>query len=329
MMKTSTQPQLFPAPASWEIFDTIQFICFEGYEGAAGTHKGTNWLMVKETTTQTYTLSPQLIKEKGYTHYWECDINGWLLRDTDIKEQLEGFTKMRIWWSGGTEEKIGELTNGNNTFARGSQAEKLWLKDNGFVPNLNPKNPYFVNNKKGWVALHTPLYFYVALRLFGEGECDFLLSCEECDKLIWVDVKMNDNTDKNPNRFIKFASEKNVLSGWLRATNSGKKVMVSHFDNANTNEWLHIKGTELRAEVEDTPVDKRMLNGGSLNNQKFHGSILLSLATNKAVWGYSSMGDTQLQMEIGRRRNEIEDVLAPMERAVIITHLQERCLSKW
>ena len=325
-MTTSTQPQLSPAPASWEIESILQLRLFGGYEGDAGTHKGSNWLMVKETPNKTYTLSPQLIKEKGYTDYWECPITDWLLLDDDIRERLEGYSKLRIWWSGGTEEKIGELTNGNNTFARGSQAEKLWLKDNGFVRHAGH---YFLNKEKSWVALQTPLFFYVALRLFDEGECDFLWSCEECDKLIWVDVKMNDNTDKNPNRFIKFASEKNVLSGWLRATNSGKKVMVSHFDNANTNEWLHIKGTELRAEVEDTPVDKRMLNGGSLNNQKFHGSILLSLATDKAVWGYSAMCDWQLQMLIGTVRNEIVETLAPMERAIFITQLQERCLSKW
>ena len=318
--------QLFPAPVSTEIVSTDDLI--GSSYGSSGTHKGTNWLMLQDHHDQTYTLSPQLIKEKGFTHYWECDINGWLLRDRCLKDALLGSTKLRIWWSGDTEEKIGELTSGNNTFARGAVAEKLWLKDNGFVSQ--PNSHYSVNNKKGWVVLHTPVYFYISLHLFKtRGECDFLLSCEECDELIWVDVKMNDNDDKNPSRFIKFASEKNVFSGWLRATNYGKRVMVACYDNHNTNSWLHITGTDLRAEVEDTPVSARRENGGSLNNQKFRGGMLLSLATNKAVWGYSSMGDTQLQMEMGRRRNEIEDVLAPMERAVIITHLQERCLSKW
>jgi hypothetical protein len=72
-----------------------------------------------------------------------------------------------------------------------------------------------------------------------------------------------------------------------------------------------------------------MLNGGSQNNQKFYGSILLSIATGKAIFTYSSMTDWQLQNEIGRRRHETLEELAPMERAIIIQELQQGCLSKW
>ena len=317
--------QLFPAPVSTTIADEKDALL----HGTTGIHKGTKWFCLKETTDETYAVSPQFLQEQGFTQSWECDINGWLLRDSDIKRQLEGFSKMRIWWEGSNlQERIGAQSNGANTFSFGSQAERWWLNDRGFIQSSSI-SPYFVNNKKGWVALHTPLYFYVALGLFDKGECDFLWSCEECDELIWVDVKVNHNIDKHPNRFIKFASERDVFSGWLRATNSGKKVMVFHFDNANTNEWLHINGIHLRAEVEDTPVGKRMLNGGSLNNQKFHGSILLSIAKSKAVFSYSTMCDWQLQTEIGRGRNEIDDELAPMERAVMIQLLQERCLQSW
>ena len=327
MMTQEDTLQLFPAPTSTQIVsESIALL-----HGASGRHKGTKWFCLKETTDKTYSVSPQFLASEGFTNYWECDINGWLLRDTDIKGQLEGYSKLRIWWKGGNlQERIGALTNGTNTFAVGDEAEKMWLEDNGFVPNINPENPYFVNNKQNWVALHTPLYFYVALGLFKEkGECDLLWSCPDCEGLVWVDVKVNNNHQNYPNRFIKFASEEDVFSGWLRATNSGKKVMVFHFDKNNTNEWLHITGINLRAEVEDTPVDKRMLNGGSQNNQQFYGGILLSIASSKAVFSYSTMSDWQLQTEVGRGRYEIDDELAPMERAVIIQQLQEGCLQSW
>ena len=302
-----------------------------GLHGWSGEHQGKRWFMLKESVSFNYKVADAFLAHANLTSYWECEVAEWLHKDKVVTDAIgASTTKLRIWWQADDiAEKIGALTDGNNTFAEGDLAEQAWLDDNDFE-KLPFAADYYQNRDKGYVALHTPLWFYVALGLYEGGEVDFLMSCPDCTELLWLDVKMNNNDKKHPNRFIKFKSSQHQFSGWARATRSGRNVFLAHLDKNYTEKWMFRSGDYIMEQVLDTLPDKRMLNGGAKNSQSFRGGILLSLHSDKPPVGraYSGLSDFELQMAVKRRREDTVEQLSTMERQVIIKRLQKECL-KW
>lgn len=297
--------------------------------GWSGEHQGKRWFALKENVSFTYDVCSEFLALANLTSYWECEVAEWLHRDKLVSDAIgTSTTRLRVWWQDDAlAEKIGALSNNTNTFAIGDEAEQAWLDDNNFE-KLPFQRDYYQNREKGWVALHTPLWFYVALGLYPKGEVDFLMTCPDCTELLWLDVKMNNNIKKHPNRFIKFKSSKHQFSGWARATRSGRNVFLAHLDKNHTEKWMFRSGEFVLEQAADTLPSKRMLNGGRKNSQQFKGGILLSLHSDRPPLGcsYSGLSDFELQLAVKRKRADTVELLTEMERAVIIKRLQGECL---